>query len=118
MIRIDAALAFPAIGDQRPARSRRMIQAGDVVAFRGKRRISRLEVVSEEHGLRVDGIRQEHLPRLVIQGNRLDLVRCRKDKLVAENIVPGSFPPTGAELPSLRAGVIQEEMSFGQWNLD
>ncbi len=57
MFRVDAGFTFPAVGDERAAGGRGVVEAGDVVALGLRRGVRRLEVVAEENRAVVGRVR-------------------------------------------------------------
>ena len=87
VFRVDDLLSSPAIGNQRSFFGGRVIKAGNVVMFGKKRRIRRLEIVTKEHRSLMLHIRLEHAERLPANGDGANLIVCRKDEFVTENVI-------------------------------
>ena len=118
MFGVDAGFAFPAVGDERAAGGRRVVEAGDVVALGVAGGVRRLEVVAEENRAVVGRVRAEHCPSSGSHWNRFDLFTGRKDEIAASHLSGRSFPPAGAELETLGSIVVSEGMARGQRHFD
>ena len=108
VLRVYAGFTLPTVGYKGAADGGRVVEAGDVVTLRMKLGCCRFEVVTKKDRACFGRVGFKHGPGFSRYRNGLDLAAGGEDKVTAGGAGGGGFPPAGAELVALRAGVIHE----------